>query len=265
MESVVDKSEIIVQYSGPVQIIKFNRPHKKNALNSEAYYILRKALQDAAENDDIKITFVTGVGDYFSSGNDFSQSPKVDEDIDITIRNRISSVREFLRCLIDHPKILIALVNGPAIGIAVTMLPLFDLVYALETATFKTPFSSLGITAEGCSTYTFSRCLGKSLAAKMLYFNYTMSAKEAKDCGFVADIITNKDLPQFMDEIQTFGELPLKALVYTKEMSRSHDLKSLHYANSIEAEKLVERFQSEDFMNAMLKLRERKITGRSKL
>lgn len=265
MEPVAEKSEIIVQYNGPVQIIKFNRPKKKNALNSEAYCILRKALQAAAENDGIKISFVTGVGDYFSSGNDFSQSPNADEDIDVTIRNKISSVREFLRCLIDHPKILIALVNGPAIGIAVTMLPLFDLVFALESATFNTPFSSLGITAEGCSTYTFSRCLGKSLAAKMLYFNYTMSAQEAKDCGFVADIIANEHLPLFMDKLNTFGELPLKALVYTKQMARSHDLKSLHYANSIEAEKLVERFQSEDFMNAMMKLRERKINRKSKL
>ncbi|XP_014276727.1 enoyl-CoA delta isomerase 2 [Halyomorpha halys] len=265
MESVDEKSEIIVQYSGPIQIIKFNRPQRKNAITSEGYYIIRKALQSAAENNDVKISFVTGVGDYFSSGNDFGQSSIADEDIDITIRNRLAPVREILRCLIDYPKILIAFVNGPAIGIAVTMLPLFDLVYASENATFRTPFSSLGITAEGCSTYTFSRCLGKSLAAKMLYFNYTMTAKEAKDSGFVADVISNKDLPKFMNKLQTFGELPLKALVSTKQMSRSHDLKSLHYANTMEAEKLVEMFQSEDFINAMLKLKQRKITGRSKL
>lgn len=47
----------------------------------------------------------------------------------------------------------------------------------------------------------------------MLYFNYTMSAKEAKDCGFVADIIANKDLPKLMDKLHAFGELPLKVYI----------------------------------------------------
>ena len=46
--------------------------------------------------------------------------------------------------------------------------------------------------------------------------------------------------------------------MHTKQMTRRHDLKSLHYANSIESEKLVEMFQSEDFMNALMKLRQRK-------
>ena len=57
--------------------------------------------------------------------------------------------RDFLRMLIHFPKPLIAGVNGSAMGLGVTMLPLFDMVYAADNAEFYLPYYKLGQVPRG--------------------------------------------------------------------------------------------------------------------
>lgn len=76
--------------------------------------------------------------------------------------------RKFVAHFIDFPKPLIAAVNGPAVGISVTVMCLFDMVYATDKATFHTPFMELGQSPEGCSSFMFPRIMGP---AKVLKFS----------------------------------------------------------------------------------------------
>ena len=93
--------------------------------------------------------------------------------------------QNFIDAMIDFKKPIAAMVNGPAIGIGVTHLPLCDFVWASDSAYFMTPFTRIGLTPEGCSSYTFPKILGNAMAAEMLMMNTRFSAYEVRHKGIL--------------------------------------------------------------------------------
>eukprot|EP00094_Tigriopus_californicus_P004743 TCALIF_04563-PA protein Name:"Similar to Eci2 Enoyl-CoA delta isomerase 2, mitochondrial (Mus musculus)" AED:0.37 eAED:0.38 QI:0/0/0/0.33/1/1/3/0/155 len=102
-----------------------------------------------------------GTGTYFSSGNDLTNFTNAFQDpganLDQVIKHGAQLVSDMVEAVAKSSKILVAKVNGHATGIMVTLLGLFDLVYAVDTAQFLTPFVQLGQSPEGASSYTFPR------------------------------------------------------------------------------------------------------------
>jgi peroxisomal 3,2-trans-enoyl-CoA isomerase len=118
-------------------------------------------------------------------GNDISALASSMADSDLSpeeISKQSNQVfKDFIDAMIDFEKPIAALVNGPAIGIGVTHLPLCDLVLSSDSAYFLTPFTRLGLTPEGCSSYTFPKIMGTSMASEMLMLNAKFNAKEVEN------------------------------------------------------------------------------------
>uniref|UniRef100_A0A1B6LJD1 Enoyl-CoA delta isomerase 2, mitochondrial n=1 Tax=Graphocephala atropunctata TaxID=36148 RepID=A0A1B6LJD1_9HEMI len=208
-----------VKVNDGVQTIKFNRPEKKNAFNREMYEGMISTLSQSAGDDRVVLTVLTGSGDYYSSGNDFSL-PQV-ADTQAFFKESTAMVSKFVAAFIDYPKLLVAIVNGPALGIAATTLALCDVVYASDKAWFRTPFTQLGLVPEGCSTVTFPRIMG-SKASRLLYLNEKMMADEAMACGFVTQLFPDAQLAaQTSALVKEQAKLPLQTL---EQVSYSREL-----------------------------------------
>ena len=92
------------------------------------------------------------------------------------------------------PKILAAAVNGPAVGIAVTLLMHCDLVHCTSNATFWAPFTRLALVPELCSSVTFRETMGLSKTNELLLLSREIDAQTAVDWGISSRVVHDCDL-----------------------------------------------------------------------
>jgi len=248
-----------VKSDGKLKIIRFNIPEKKNAITLSMYNSFVQLLKEAENDPNTTMVALTGTGTYFSSGNDLSNLTNITTTVEEAAINGRKVLLEFVSSMIDFPKPIVAVVNGPAVGIAVTLLGLMDAVYATDRATFVTPFSALGQSPEACSSLTFPRIMGASKANEMLLFNKKISAGEAHQLGLVTQMYQDANLQaEVWPRLRELSELPVKSLVYGKQLSRQFDHELLHKVNVAECDRLLERWQSQDCMEAVMKFFSRK-------
>ncbi|XP_032677673.1 enoyl-CoA delta isomerase 2, mitochondrial-like [Odontomachus brunneus] len=248
---MADESSLILNtLENKIQKVIINRPTKKNALSTPMYKKLTTLLNDSAKNNEVLLFVLTATGDFFSSGTDINIGGMELSSTDMQYKNLI--FKEFVDALIMYPKLLVAIVNGPAIGIACTMLGLFDMVYASNKAYFRTPFSSLGLIAEGCSTYTFPRLLGPSKAGDMLYMGYQMNAPEAKQYGLISAVYDHDVLEEVWNYLKKISTLSSESILATKRLITKWNKEVLLRVNEEEVKELKKRWESPDLFERFL-------------
>ncbi|XP_010621087.1 enoyl-CoA delta isomerase 2, mitochondrial isoform X2 [Fukomys damarensis] len=230
-----ESEHVVVTSKDGITTITLNRPTKKNAITIQMYHDIILALK-AASKDNSAMTVITGNGDYYSSGNDLTNFTKfASDDLEKLSEDSANILRNFVGTFIDFPKPLVAVVNGPAVGISVTLLGLFDAVYASDRATFHTPFTSLGQTPEGCSSYTFPKIMGPAKAAEMLIFGKKITAREACAQGLVTEVFPDSTFQRDVwTRLKAYAKNPPNAMSRGKQLIRSSEKEKLHAVNAEE-------------------------------
>ena len=73
-----------------------------------------------------------------------------------------------VKAFIQFKKPIVVAINGPALGLGASILPLCDIVWASEKAWFQTPYATIRLTPAGCSSYTFPQILGVALVSLLV-------------------------------------------------------------------------------------------------
>ncbi|KAF8934855.1 ClpP/crotonase-like domain-containing protein [Dissophora ornata] len=257
-----------------VAVIAFNRPKKYNALNPQVYDQWGRALEWAAKSDDVRVVVLTGNGKYYTSGQELTvpDSSEIEDGdgIEGVFKKRAAFTQKVITELIHFPKLIIAAVQGPAIGFGVTSSALCDVVYAVPEATFNTPFMQLGFCAEACSSIVFPRVMGYSRANEMLLMGRKFTAEEMREAGVVARIFPKET---FMEEVLKLAthaaKFPPQAMKDSKALIRDPDYKQMDEVSVREMDLLGVRMASEEsaqaIMEFMMAKHERKEKVQSKL
>lgn len=188
-------------------------------------------------------------------GNDLSNFTNIPEGGIEELADRAGDVlNDFVSSFIDFPKVLVAAVNGPAVGIPVTTLPLCDIVYASSAATFHTPFSALGQSPEACSSYTFPKVMGQTRAAEVLLFGRKLTASEAQEYGLVSRVFDHETFSEEVNRhVQEAAKLPPQSLQLSKNLICDFEREKLREVNEKEITLIKSRWTSDECMNAIMK------------
>lgn len=247
---------LFLSTAGKIATITINVPEKLGALSNDLYYRLACLLRQVAQRNDIYITVLTGTGRYFSAGADLSaaifSTPDEHEKADVrreVLRNIVSNGLEVANAFYTHPKILVTALNGAVVGLSAALVAHSDFVYCTPRTFLLTPFTSLGLLAEGVASYAFVQRLGISKANEALIMSKRITADELLQTGFVNKIFdTGKDendkfLAEVMKEVheRLGNHLNSESLIKVKELIRKPERQTLESQNVAEVLGMLER------------------------
>lgn len=170
--------------------VTLDRPDRLNALDATMLRELLDVFDEIDRNDAIRVVIVTGSGRGFCAGADLGGGSGTFDNSERESANehRDGGGRLTLR-IYDCTKPVIAAINGPAVGVGITMALPMDIRIAADNAKFGFVFSRRGIVPEACSSWFLPRVAGISQAMEWVATGRVFGAEEAFAGGLVSRVV----------------------------------------------------------------------------
>jgi enoyl-CoA hydratase/carnithine racemase len=272
MPTVVSTKETLYNVADRVATITLNRPDKLNAWTAVMEGEVRSHMQNAEQDDEVRVIVLTGAGRGFCAGADMSLLSAVAErgvdyrdldNRDLDDRSREQALRDgansregvapdFQKKYSYFPAVgkpVIAAINGPVVGLGLVITLYCDLRLASDASRFSTTFARRGLIAEYGMAWMLPRIVGIANALDLLFSARTIDVAEALRVGLV-----NRVFPQetFLEKVQEFAQelastVSPRSLRIIKRQVYEAMSQPLAEAFDISVREMMACFRTEDF------------------
>jgi len=239
---------------GKVQVIRFDRPEKKNALTRGMYAAMVRAMRQAEGDERVCAHVFLGSPGAFCAGNDMQDFVSYAQDGALA-----GEVVDFLHALAGARKPMLAGVDGLAIGIGTTMQLHCDLTFATPRSVFRTPFVDLGLVPEAGSSLLAPRVMGHQRAFALLVAGEAFKAEAAREAGLVYRVVEEGELEdRVFEAAASLAQKPPHALAAARDLIRAARRAEIAERIDAEVREFSVRLRSEEARAAVAAFLERR-------
>ena len=193
--------------------IALHRPKRLNAFDGTMHEELHQALDDAAQDEEVRCIVVRGEGRGFSAGADLAQivsEADGDPDLGAYLRDTYSRL---VKRMVGIEKPIIAALHGPVYGAGVGLALACDLRVAAENTKFSVAFIKIGLMPDAGVTFLLPRVVGLGRAMEMSMLGDAVDAEEAHRIGLVNKVVADDSLSEEAQKLaERLAAMPTAAL-----------------------------------------------------
>jgi len=249
----MDYETVQVQQRGGELRITLDRPEAMNAWNKQFGLDLLDAVERAAADDQVRAVVITGAGRAFSSGADlkagFDPTPSGHPDVGTVLRERYHPIITGIRRM---PKPVVAAVNGPAVGIGLSLALAADLVVARESAYFLLAFVNIGLVPDGGSSLFVPERVGFARATEMAMLGEKIPARQALEWGLINRVAADDAFEAEVDALaRKLADGPTRSYAGTKRQLNAWLYARMDDQLELESDVQQESAETGDFMEGV--------------
>jgi len=180
----------LLERRGRVGLITLNRPERLNAWSGEMARLVAEYIEECNQDDAVGAIVITGAGRGFCSGADLTGGGRPATGATPPRRRETEALPFFMQ----RSKPLIAAINGPAVGVGLTLTLCCDMRIASAQARMSMRFVRIGLTPELGSTYLLPQIVGLAFASELILTGRIIDATEAGRVGLVNRVVPHEQL-----------------------------------------------------------------------
>ena len=247
---------IILEKKEGIARITFNRPQRLNAINTTLAQEVKKALENIAADDEIRVLVITGnprirekegrqeIKHCFSAGWDLAETAQVEPIVEMVA---------------EYEKPVIAMINGYAFGGGCELALACDFIFASDISEIGLPEVNRGLLPGWGGTQRLPRRIGVPLAKWMIFTGETVDGNKANEIGLADQVVVKEQLDRVVNDFaEKLAQKPPIGIKKIKEAINRGVETDLESGLEIEQQALGVLLQTEDFREGIAAFMEKR-------